>query len=268
MAFKHITSRDNPIFKYQKKLADSARERRAEGKTLLDGVHLIESYCQAFAGTDQAEPELMIIPEGKSSLEATQLMQHLEHVSTIMLPTLMFAELTPVANSTGILAVITIPKSWPQIAPPAEVTFALMLEDIQDPGNLGSMLRTALGAGVQAVYLSKGCTDAWSPKALRGGQGAQFYVPIIEGVEMVSALQNFSGNTFAATMRGQSLYAQDLTQPCAFIIGNEGVGLSAKTLQAASQQISIPMRKNLESLNAAAAAAVCLFERSRQVADN
>ena len=268
MSFKHIVSRDNPVFKYHKKLADSARERRTEGKTLLDGVHLIESYCSAFAGTNQADPELIIIPEGKSSLEATQLMQHLEHVSTIMLPTLMFAELTPVANSTGILAVITIPKSWPQIAPPTEVTFALMLEDIQDPGNLGSMLRTALGAGVQAVYLSKGCTDAWSPKALRGGQGAQFYVPIIEGIDMVNALHNFAGNTFATTMHGESLYAQDLSQPSAFVIGNEGAGLSAKTLQAASHQISIPMHKNLESLNAAAAAAVCLFERARQVLEN
>ena len=263
MAFKHITSRDNPIFKYQKKLADSARERRGEGKTLLDGVHLIESYCSAFAGTDQADPELIIIPEGKSSLEATQLMQHLEHVSTIMLPTLMFTELTPVASSTGILAQISVP----QIAPPSEVTFALMLEEIQDPGNLGSMLRTALGAGVQAVYLSKGCTDAWSPKALRGGQGAQFFLPIIEGVDMVSALQNFSGNSYATTMHGESLYAQDLSKACAFVIGNEGAGLSAKTLQAASRQISIPMHKNLESLNAAAAAAVCLFERARQVSE-
>ncbi len=255
MSFKHITSRDNPIFKYQKKLAENARERRAEGKTMLDGVHLIESYCEAFG-----DPELIIIPEGKSSLEATELMQHLEHISTIMLPTLMFAELTPVASSTGILAVI----KTPQMAPPNEVKFALMLEDIQDPGNLGSMLRTALGAGVQAVYLSKGCTDAWSPKALRGGQGAQFYVPIIEGVDIVSALQNFTGNTYATTMQGESLYAQDLTQPCAFVIGNEGAGLSSKALQAASHQISIPMNKNLESLNAAAAAAVCLFERARQ----
>ena len=142
-----------------------------------------------------------------------------------------------------------------------------MLEDIQDPGNLGSMLRTALGAGVQAVYLSKGCTDAWSPKALRGGQGAQFYIPIMEGIDMVSALHNFAGNTFATTMHGESLYAQDLTQPSAFVIGNEGAGLSAKTLQAASHQISIPMHNHLESLNAAAAAAVCLFERSRQVAE-
>ena len=258
MSFKHIVSRDNPIFKYQKKLADSARERRAEGKTLLDGVHLIESYCAAFG-----DPELVIIPEGKSSLEATQLMQHLEHVSTIMFPTLMFAELTPVSSSTGILAVI----KTPQIMPPIEVKFALMLEDIQDPGNLGSMIRTALGAGVQAIYLSKGCTDAWSPKALRGGQGAQFYVPIIEGVDIVSAMQDFAGNTYATTMQGESLYAQDLTQPSAFVIGNEGAGLSSKAIQVANHQISIPMNKNLESLNAASAVAVCLFERARQVAD-
>ena len=256
MSFKHIVSRDNPIFKYQKKLAESSRERRAEGKTLLDGVHLIESYCAAFG-----DPELIIIPEGKSSLEATQLMQHLEHVSTIMFPTLMFAELTPVSSSAGILAIVKTPN----IAPPNTVKFALMLEDIQDPGNLGSMIRTALGASVQAIYLSKGCTDAWSPKALRGGQGAQFYVSIIEGVDIVSAMQNFAGNTYATTMAGESLYMQDLTQPSAFVIGNEGAGLSNKVMEAASHQISIPMNKNLESLNAAAAAAVCLFECARQV---
>jgi RNA methyltransferase, TrmH family len=255
MSFKHITSRDNPIFKYQKKLAENVRERRAEGKTLLDGVHLIESYCAAFG-----DPELIIIPEGKSSAEANALMQQLEHTSTIMLPTLMFAELTPVASSTGILALV----KTPQIAPPTEVNFALMLEDIQDPGNLGSMLRTALGAGVDAVYLSKGCTDAWSPKALRGGQGAQFYLPIIVGVNLLETIENFGGNTYATTLGGASLYTQDLTQPCAFVIGNEGAGLSSKVLQATSQQISIPMNQHLESLNAAAAAAVCLFERKRQ----
>ena len=255
MSFKHIVSRDNAVFKYLKKLAESARERRAERKTLLDGVHLIESYCKAFA-----EPELVIIPEGKSSVEATQLMQQLEHVNTMMFPTLMFAELTPVASSTGILALV----KTPQIALPSEVKFALMLEDIQDPGNLGSMLRTALGAGVEAVYLSKGCTEAWSPKALRGGQGAQFYLPIVEGVNIVEAIQNFAGNTYATTLNGESLYAQDLSQPTAFVIGNEGAGLSAAALKAASHQISIPMHHNLESLNAAAAAAVCLFERARQ----
>ena len=256
MTFKHIVSRDNPVFKALKKLSENTRERRAEGKTLLDGVHLIESYCEVFG-----DPELVIIPEGKSSAEANALMQQLEHVNTMMLPTLMFAELTPVASSTGILALV----KTPQIAAPNTINFALMLEDIQDPGNLGSMLRTALGAGVQAVYLSKGCTDAWSPKALRGGQGAQFFLPIFEGVNIVEAVQNFAGSCYATTLQGESLYAQDLSQPTAFIIGNEGEGLSAKVVQAATHQISIPMHQNLESLNAAAAAAVCLFERKRQI---
>jgi TrmH family RNA methyltransferase len=254
--FKHIISRDNPVFKQLKKLAENARERKQEGKTLLDGVHLIEGYLKAFG-----EAELLIIPEGKSSLEATHLMQNLQDVRTVMFPTLMFAELTPVASSTGILALV----KTPQIVPSDMFSFALMLEDIQDPGNLGSMLRTALGAGVQAVYCSKGCTDAWSPKCLRGGQGAQFYLPIIENADIVEVIKNFVGNTYATTLDGESLYVQDLGLPAAFVIGNEGAGLSKVAIQAASKSISIPMNAQLESLNAAAAAAICLFERKRQL---
>lgn len=257
MSFKHITSRDNAIFKHLKKLADNKRERSREGKTLLDGVHLIESYLQAFG-----EPELLIIPEGKSTQEATDLIQHLGDVNTTMFPTLMFAELTPVSSSTGILALV----KKPEIAVPETVNFALMLEDIQDPGNLGSMLRTALGAGVDAVYLSKGCTDAWSPKSLRGGQGAQFHMPIIEGVDIVEAISAFSGASYATTLQGEPLYDYDLTKPTAFVIGNEGAGLSNGAINAATQQVSIPMHQQLESLNAAAATAVCLFERTRQAA--
>ena len=258
MSFKHITSRDNPIFKYQKKLVDNSRDRKAEGKTLLDGVHLIEAYLHTFC-----EPELIIIPEGKSTLEANNLMQRLEHISTIMLPTLMFAELTPVASSTGILAVITTPR----INLPEHSQFVLMLEDIQDPGNLGSMLRTAAAAGVQAVYLSKGCTDAWSPKSLRGGQGAQFVLPIVENADLIVELETFNGNSYATTMEGESLYSQNLTQASVFVIGNEGAGLREKTIASCTKSISIPMSQSnfaIESLNAAAAAAICLFERNRQ----
>ena len=259
MSFKHIVSRDNPVFKQLKKLADNARERRSEGKTLLDGVHLIEAYMAAFG-----EPLMVIIPEGQSSIEATGLIQALEHVSTIMLPTLMFAELTPVANATGILALVKIP----QLNSPEQPLFALMLEDIQDPGNLGSMLRTAAASGAEVVYLSTSCTDAWSPKALRGGQGAQFVLPIVERADLVAELQNFSGNTYATTMQGESLYAQYLTQPTAFVIGNEGSGLRKQTVAAATKSITIPMVESslgsVESLNAGAATAICLFERMRQ----
>ncbi|HOY69740.1 MAG TPA: RNA methyltransferase [Methylotenera sp.] len=256
MSFKHIVSRDNPIFKYYKKLADSARERRAEGNTLLDGVHLIEAYVAQFG-----EPKVIIIPEGKSSVEATSLIQSLEHIATVMLPTLMFAEITPVASSTGILALVEIPK----LVVPESPSFVLMLEDIQDPGNLGSMLRTAAAAGVDVVYLSEACTDAWSPKALRGGQGAQFVLPIIERANLIAEVQNFKGVSFATVIDGEPLYAQDLTQATAFVMGNEGAGLRKQTIAAASKKISIPMQVNsVESLNAGAATAVCLFERARQ----
>lgn len=259
MSFKHIVSRDNPIFKHLKKLAENARERRSEGQTLLDGVHLIEAYITTFG-----DPTMVIIPEGQSSVEATGLIQMLEHVSTIMLPTLMFAELTPVASATGILALVKIP----QLTLPETASFVLMLEEIQDPGNLGSMLRTAAAAGVDVVYLSASCTDAWSPKALRGGQGAQFVLPIVSRADLITELQKFHGNSYATTMAGESLYTQDLTQPCAFVIGNEGAGLRKQTIATATKSITIPMVESrldsVESLNAGAAAAICLFERKRQ----
>lgn len=259
MAFKHIVSRDNPVFKQLKRLADNARERRSEGLTLLDGVHLIEDYMAAFG-----EPTTVIIPEGQSSIEATGLIQSLEHVDTIMLPTLMFAELSPVVSATGILALVSIPD----VALPVQPNFALMLEDIQDPGNLGSMLRTAAAAGVDAVYLSSSCTDPWSPKALRGGQGAQFVLAIQTRADLVAELERFAGDSYATVMEGESLYSQDLRAACAFVFGNEGAGLRKQTMAAASKCITIPMAQGplgrVESLNAAAAAAVCLFERKRQ----
>ncbi|HSI46453.1 MAG TPA: RNA methyltransferase [Methylophilus sp.] len=259
MAFKHITSRDNPVYKHLRKLADNARERKSSGLTLLEGVHLIEAYLQT-----QGEPQLMIIPEGKSSLEASNLMQHLVDVDTIMLPTLMFADLTPVTSSSGIMALIPVPE----VTLPETVDFALLIEGIQDPGNLGSMLRTAAAAGVQVAYLTKGCTDAWSPKALRGGQGAQLVLPLVENVDAVEIVQQFAGKTLALTMQGDSLYDQPLRDPVLFAVGNEGAGISTGLQQAVQTCISIPMAHQgilaLESLNAAAATAIALFECRRQ----
>ncbi len=194
MSFKHIISRDNPVFKQLKRIAENTRDRKREGVTLLDGVHLIEAYIQIFG-----EPELLIIPEGKSTHEAIALVQQLQEVNTVMFPTLMFSELTPVATSTGILALVKVPALQLQ----EQISFALMVEDIQDPGNLGSILRTAAAAGVQVVYLSKGCTDAWSPKALRGGQGAQFVLPIVSDVDLAQVVLTFDGLSYALAMHGE-----------------------------------------------------------------
>lgn len=253
---KFITSRDNPLFKQLKKLADSSRERRKEGQALLDGAHLVAAYAAVFG-----EPELLILAEGDFSADVLHVVQDLTEAKQVMFTSGMFAEISPVATPTGILALV----KTPQLPVPLAPAFVLLLEDIQDPGNLGSVLRSAAAAGVDAVYLSEGCADAWSPKALRGGQGAHFVLPIIERADLLQVIADFNGQTLATSLHGESLYALDLTQPVAFVIGNEGAGLSDAVLGAASQRVLIPMPGNVESLNAAAAAAVCLFERVRQV---
>lgn len=252
---KHLTSRDNVLFKSLKKINDSARERKVAQQTLLDGVHLIEAYIACYG-----EPKLLIIPEGKSSREAAGLLQQAKDESLVMFPTLMYDELTPVTSSTGILALVDIPE----ILRPENKDFVLLLEDIQDPGNLGAILRTAAAANVSMVLCSKGCTDVWSPKCLRGGQGAHFVLPIVENVNLVDFAKTFIGQVLATKLNGQSIYSVNLTIPTILIIGNEGAGISHALMQVATHKINIPMAKGVESLNAAVAAAVCMYERVRQ----
>jgi TrmH family RNA methyltransferase len=128
------------------------------------------------------------------------------------------------------------------------------------------MLRSAAAAGADTVYLSKGCADAWSPKALRGGMGAQFQLALIEHADLMAVGQAFAGKLIATSLAASdSLYDLDLTGPTAFVFGNEGAGLSEELLALASHRTRIPMPGQVESLNAAAAAAICLFERVRQL---
>jgi TrmH family RNA methyltransferase len=143
-----------------------------------------------------------------------------------------------------------------------------MLEDIQDPGNVGTMLRTAAAAGVEQVLLSKHCAFAWSPKVLRAGQGAHFATTIVEDVDLVAWAQKFStrgGDVIATSPRdAATLYDAEVREPWAVAIGNEGAGLSQALLARATSRIAIPMRADTESLNASAAAAVVLFELVRR----
>ncbi|NOT67264.1 MAG: RNA methyltransferase [Methylophilaceae bacterium] len=252
---KHISSRDNPLFKKIKNISSSSRERRLAGKVLLDGAHLIEAYADTFG-----LPELLVVNDGDCALDVLNLLDRLSDTTIVSFPSSMFAAVSPVATPTGLLALVDTPV----LLGPEQPQFVLMLENIQDPGNLGSLLRNAAAAGVELVYLSEGCAEAWSPKALRGGQGAHFVLPIIERANLLNVVDNFDGQTFATTLQGESLYQQDLTGAVAFMIGNEGAGLSDALLNAASRCVHIPMPGKVESLNAAAAAAVCLFERVRQ----
>lgn len=254
MPVKSIASRDNPLFRELATLANSRQARRDSGQTLLDGAHLIEEALRA-----GISPRHLIV--AADSPAAAEWPERLPQVPAVALAPALFNRLSPVATPTGILAVIDIPR--PAAGRPAQ--FAMLVEDIQDPGNLGALLRTAAAAGVEAVHLSKGCAEAWSPKALRGGQGGHFHLAIHEGADLVEVARSFPGHVHAAALRcPASLYGLDLSGATAFAFGNEGAGLSP-ALQGACQAFSIPMSGAVESLNVAAAAAICLFERVRQL---
>ena len=251
-----IRSRDNPIFKRLKKLAESARARREARMTLLDGEHLLAAYLDA-GGQPHTLVRAASCDAGRSAAFAARCRQ----AKSVVLPDALFAELSPVATPTGVLA----EAAWLSPAVPDAAPFVVVLEDIQDPGNLGSMLRTAAAAGATQAVLSKGCHDPWSPKALRGGQGAQFVLPLRVGEELDAWLRAFDGQRVALALGEESdFYALDLRGALALVVGNEGAGLSVPVCQASSRCAQIPMPGRVESLNASAALAVAVFEAARQ----
>lgn len=257
-AMKHISSHDNPLFKELLKLAGSSRQRSKSGLALLDGVHLVQAYL----ATGHKPQHLLLREAALQQREVAELLNRLQGVPLTQLDDRLFAELTELKTPSAILALIELPKP---AMPAAHSHFCLLLEDIQDPGNLGSMLRTAAAAGCDAVFLSNGCADVWSPKVLRAGMGGHFALSIHESADLPAVAAAFHGQVLAATPAAKtSLYECDLRGKLAFAAGNEGAGLSEGLLAAASKRITIPMPGKVESLNVAAAAAVCLFEAARQ----
>jgi TrmH family RNA methyltransferase len=255
---KYISSSDNPSFKALTKLAHSARQRAKSGQTLLEGSHLLAAYLDI-----GCKPQRILMSSAAlNDAEIAVLLKRVPSTPVTRLDDRLFSELSELKTPTGILTLIDVPQ-------PAGMAvssqFALLLEDIQDPGNLGSTLRSAAAAGCDAVFLSKSCTDAWSPRVLRAGMGGHFTLDIYERQDLHSVARSFTGELFAASLQAErSLFDCDLSGNLAFMIGNEGSGLSAGLRELATQTISIPMPGKTESLNAAAAAAVCLFEAVRQ----
>ncbi|MES1982818.1 MAG: RNA methyltransferase [Pseudomonadota bacterium] len=255
---KHISSRDNPFFKILLKLAGSARQRSESGQTLLDGIHLVRAYLDA----GNQPSHLLVTDAGLHNGEVAALLRAMPDVPLTQLAEQLFAELSGLRTPSGLLALIALPGTG---GPVGSSRFCLLLEDIQDPGNLGSMLRSAAAAGCDEVFLSSGCADAWSPKVLRAGMGGHFVLGIHESADLIEVAAAFPGQLLAASLQAPlSLYDCDLRGRLAFAVGNEGSGLSAAMLRAASALIAIPMPGKMESLNAAAAVAVCLFEAVRQ----
>lgn len=256
---KYISSHSNPFYTELLKLASSARQRRKSQQTLLEGAHLLQAYL---ASGNQQPQHLLVTEAAMQNREVAELLNKFPDVPLSQLDDSLFTKLSELKTPSCILALIELPRIPIALV---QSSFCLLLEDIQDPGNLGSILRSAAAAGCDAVFLSKSCTDAWSPKVLRAGMGGHFVLSIHESIDLLAMAAAFQGKIFATVVDAKSnLYDCDLLGNIAFAVGNEGAGLSEGLLAMISQHITIPMPGRSESLNVAAATAICLFEAVRQ----
>lgn len=253
-----ITSSTNPTIKHLRKLAKSPLYRREHSQTILDGIHLCQSYLQA-----GLVPERVIIsPTALEDSEVQILVKQLPaRVEVIEVTDSLTGTISRLENGVGLLFVINIP----QTTLTKINSSALLLDQIQDPGNLGTILRTAVASGIGSVYLSPGTVGAWSPKVLRAGMGAHFALDIFESAELAHLIGESDIPVLATSLTASlSLYDYDLRSDKVWLFGNEGAGVSPELLALCHETLTIPQSGAIESLNVASAVAVCLFEQRRQ----
>ena len=251
-----ITSAQNSKIKLVRTLLGRAKERREAGAFVADGVRLVEEAVNSNWGFR------FVLYDASLNERGSSLVEHLisrgvevEEVSEQLMKSLSDTE-----APQGVLAVLEF--SQQPITSPME--FALIPDRIRDPGNLGTLLRTAAAAGVQAVFLPPETTDAFAPKVLRSGMGAHFHLPIQSMKWEKIRRETKDLQVFLADMDGTSCWETDLRQPLALIVGNEAEGASQEARELAGQKISIPMSGDIESLNAGVAGSVLMLEVVRQ----
>jgi TrmH family RNA methyltransferase len=255
-----IVSRQNPRFREISRLVGSSRERRRSGRCILEGEHLVAVYLERIG-----VPEAIAVSEDALSRPGiAALVARMPAARALVLPRALFDDLGALVPDIGIVAVAPAPRA----ARRGRGERVLLLEAIQDPGNLGSMLRSAAAFGVAEAYLSKECAFAWSPKVLRAGQGAHFQLAIHEDADLPSVARQLRGEgvRVLATVAngGTPIDRATLGARVAVAVGNEGAGLSDALRDEADEAVTIPMPGGTESLNAAAAVAVALYEVARR----
>ncbi len=253
-----ITSPHNPKVKLIRALQGRAKERREAGIFVIDGVRLVEEAVNSNWEIQSVLYDQSISARGMLQVESLMIRGlDVEEVSTIIMKTISETE-----NPQGILAIVT----HSPLPIPASPSFILIPDQIRDPGNLGTLIRSAAATNVDAVLLPPETTDAFAPKVLRAGMGAHFKLPILSMTwdEINQVTKSAGLKVFVADMGAQSCWEADLSQPLALIMGSEADGASKEARKLATQQISIPMSASVESLNAGAAGSVLMFEVVRQ----
>ncbi len=252
-----LTSTHNPKIQRVRALMARPKDRREEKAFVVEGVRLLEEAASA------EWPFQFVLFTDDLSQRGKSLLGLLEarHISCELVDTGLFASLSDTQTSQGILAVVDLSP----LPVPEKLSFALILDSVRDPGNLGTLLRTAAAAGVEATFLPPETTDAFAPKVVRAGMGAHFHLPIQE-LSWEAIRERMKGLTiYLAEMEGSlSCWEADLRAPLALIIGGEAEGASASARQLAQKLITIPMPGRAESLNAAVAGGILMFEVVQQ----
>jgi TrmH family RNA methyltransferase len=270
MNFDLITSKENPLFKEVRNLQATGfkgqKARLASGQALLEGIHLVQTWVG-----DPALKTLLTSELGLKNIEISQAVyEHLEicpETKVLQLDSALWDLLSDLVNAPHIAGLLDLPKST--LATPQSIATlngdAVILDRVQDAGNVGSILRTAAAAGFTQVIALSGCAHLWSTKVLRAGMGAHKLLDLYEGWSNQQVLSAITAQLLATTADAEhDLYSlkKELLHPVAWVMGSEGQGVSEDIL-AQAKGVSIPIDPRVESLNVSTAAAVCLFETMR-----
>lgn len=262
---KHIASRDNLLFKRLRRLADGRAEHYADATgsgqvVMLEGVHL----CQAWL-LHHGLPDIALFDQNRlqTNPEVAALFSRVPDARRVTLEPALSRQLSDVGHGQGVYAVVRVPE--PDF-PETITENCLWLDHVQDPGNVGTLLRTAAAAGIGRVFLGAGCAGVWSPKVVRSGQGAHFVLTLHEGLDLPALVGRLRIPLLATALGpgAKSLYSLALPAHVAWVAGNEGQGIDPALLKLASQRVFIPQEPAVESLNVAIATGICLFEQRRQ----
>ena len=255
---KTIHSASNATLKQLAKLLQHRRARVQAKQAVIEGIHLLQTFLAA-----QWPIVQVYVPQHRlhHSEVATLLLGLPEALITVVGDTAL-SKITSLTDADDVMAVVEIPalENTPITGD------CVLLERVQDPGNVGTILRSALAAGVHQVVLSPDCADVFAPKVLRAAMGAHAHLHLFPETDLAPWCTRYQHAIHATALNhsAKGLYGLDLRHPCAWLFGNEGVGISNDLLQAATDSVMIPMSGQTESLNVAMAATVCLFEQQRQ----
>jgi TrmH family RNA methyltransferase len=250
-----ITSRGNPRVRRWRELTRDARLRREQRSVLLEGSNLVSACLDA----KTLIKDLIVSESGAERAEVAALAERSGKVPVVIADPA-FRSIVDTEAPSGIAAEVALPASGPDLGFSAG---CVLLDAIQDAGNVGAILRSAAAFGIADAVLGPGCADAWSPKVLRAAMGAHFAMHVMEATDLAAAIAAFGGAVLCPAPRGGTALPQaQLPGRVAWLFGAEGRGVSEGLAAHASLMVSIPMRGATESLNVAAAAAICFYEHA------